>query len=117
MKKVLLLILSAFLMGTSIYAKERIPLTVSWEDDTPIGNGQPKSPVHTPTVYIEDYMLSFVANHPEYILSIKDEDGEVVYTTTVFSTDTQVALPSTFSGDYTIELRMGSWMFTGWINL
>jgi hypothetical protein len=46
-----------------------------------------------------------------------DEDGEVVYTTTVFSNETQVALPSNLSGDYEIELLMGNWKFTGWIEL
>jgi hypothetical protein len=58
-----------------------------------------------------------VADHPEYILNIKDEDGEVVYTTTVFSTQTQVVLPSILSGDYEVNLVMGNWLFVGWINL
>ena len=66
---------------------------------------------------IEDYTLSFVADHPDYILNIKDEDGEVVYSTTVFSAMTQVTLPSDLSGDYEIELLMGNWKFTGWIGL
>lgn len=39
-------------------------------------------------------------------------DGPAVY-----STETQVVLPSTLSGDYEIELRMGYWKFTGWITL
>jgi hypothetical protein len=83
----------------------------------PIGNGYPKVPMQAPTVYIEDNSLSFVADHPEYILNIKDEDGEVVYSTVVYSTLTQVTLPSILSGEYVIELRMGYWLFTGWIEL
>jgi hypothetical protein len=55
--------------------------------------------------------------HPDYILYIKDEDGDVVFTTTVYSAQTQVVLPSTLSGDYEVELVMGNWLFTGWINL
>ena len=47
----------------------------------------------------------------------KDEDGNVVYTTVVYSAQTQVVLPSTLSGDYQIELVMGYWIFKGWINL
>ena len=70
-----------------------------------------------PTVYIEDYTLYFEANHPEYVLNIKDEDGDVVYTTTVFSTQTDVILPSILSGNYEINLVMGNWLFTGWIYL
>ena len=61
--------------------------------------------------------LTFEVNHPDYVLTIKDEDGYVVYTTTVFSTDTEVILPSTLSGDYEINLIMDNWLFTGWINL
>ena len=68
-------------------------------------------------VYIEDYSLSFEANHPDYVLYIKDEDGDVVYTTTVYSAMTLVTLPSTLSGDYEIELVYGNWIFTGNISL
>jgi hypothetical protein len=55
--------------------------------------------------------------HPDYILYIKDEDGDVVFTTTVYSAQTQVVLPSTLSGDYEVELVMGNWLFTGYITL
>ena len=118
MKKIIILLVSAFIMGTSAYAWNRIPLTVSYEkDDMPVGNGHSKSPIQAPTVYIEDYTLAFVADHPDYILNIKDEDGEVVYSTPVYTTETQVVLPSTLSGDYEIELIMGYWKFIGWINI
>ena len=116
-------ILSTLLMVTLLSLSKSlaegfiIPLKVSWEDPTtPLGN-QNKSPIEPPVVYIEDYTLSFAVNHPDYILYIKDEDGEVVYTTTVYSTQKQVILPSTLAGDYQIELAMGYWLFTGWINL
>ena len=118
MKKLLFTILSAFLLCTTVAAMDLIPLTICpYENEQPIGNGQPRSPGETPIVYIDDYTLLFEANHPEYVLYIKDEDDNVVYTTTVYSTQTQVVLPSTLSGDYQIELIMGYWLFTGWINL
>lgn len=118
MKKIFFLFVSAFLMVTSIYAWVPIPLTVSIEEDMmSLGNGQPKSPIEPPMVYIEDYTLSFAVDHPDYVLYIKDEDGEVVYTTTVYSTQKQVILPSTLAGDYQIELAMGYWLFTGLITL
>ena len=117
MRQVLLMMVCAFMLGTTAMAKELIPLQVSNDDLTPIGHGHPKTPIQPPTVYIEDYTLSFEAGHPDYVLNIKDEDGEVVYTTTVYSAQTQVVLPSTLSGDYEIELVMGNWLFTGWINL
>lgn len=118
MKKILLMIVGAFLLSTSLWAKTIVPLSVNIEEnEQPGGNGYPRTPIEVPLVYIEDYTLSFETNHPDYVLTIKDEDGDVVYTTTVFSTDIEVILPSTLSGDYEVNLVMGNWLFTGWINL
>lgn len=78
---------------------------------------RPRTPMHAPCVCLNDHTLTFVIDHPDYVLTIKDEDGEEVYTTTVFSTETQVALPATLSGEYEIELVMGNWIFTGYITL
>ena len=72
MKKFILLLLCAMTMSISTYAWKQIPLTVSIEDDnSPVGNGYPKSPIDLPTVYIEDYTLTFENYHPEYILNIE----------------------------------------------
>ena len=117
MKKLLFLALSILMMSASAFAWKRVPLTVSNEDPISLGNGNPRSPIEAPTVYIEDYSLSFEASHPDYVLYIKDEDGDVIYSTVVSSTQTQVVLPSTLSGDYQIELVMDYWLFMGWINL
>lgn len=111
------MIVGAFVLSTSLWAKEVIPFSVHYEDNMPIGNGNPRSPIEVPLVYIEDYTLSFETSHPDYTLIIKDEDGYVVYTTTVFSTDIEVILPSTLSGDYEVNLIMGNWLFTGLITL
>ena len=118
MKKLFSIVFCAFMVSTSLSAQQLIPFTVSIEnDDKPIGNGNPKSPMRPPVVYIEDYTLTFVAGHPDYELFIKDEDGEIVYSTVVTSAETLVTLPSFLSGDYVIELTMGNWKFTGWIEL
>ena len=78
---------------------------------------RPKVPMRPPVVCIEDYTLSFSAGHADYELTIRDEDDNVVYTTPVWSAQTEVVLPSTLSGDYQIELITGNWMFTGYIAL
>lgn len=78
---------------------------------------KPRTPINPPTVYLEDNALTFVADHPEYVLYIKDEDEEVVYSTVVTSAETEVTLPSCLSGTYEIQLVMGNWLFTGWIEL
>ena len=118
MKKLLLFVLGAILFSTKLMAWEQIPFTVNGDiDDMPIGHGNPRTPIEVPLVYIEDYTLTFAIGHPDYVLIIKDEDGVVVYNTTVFSAQTEVILPSTLSGDYEIQLVMGNWLFTGWIAL
>lgn len=114
MKQLLLMLVSAFMLSTGLLAKSLVPLSVSInDDDMPIGHGLGKTPMRPPVVYIDDHTLFFVAGHPDYTLIIKDEDGDVVYTTTVFSAETEVILPSTLSGDYEILLTMGNWLFTG----
>ena len=118
MKKLLLSFLVTLLFCTEVAAMDLVPLTICpYKNEQPISHGNPKSPIQAPTVYIEDYTLLFAVDHPEYVLNIKDEDDNVVYTTVVYSSLTQVILPSTLSGDYQIELVMGNWLFTGWINL
>ena len=115
MKKVFLTL--ALLMSMLVQAKELVPLTVSYDDNMPVGNGYGRPSIEVPLVYIDDYTLTFEAYHPDYALIIKDEDGDVVYSTTVFSAQTQVVLPSTLSGNYEIQLIMGNWLFTGWIEV
>lgn len=117
MRKSFYLLLIALSLSTSAVAWDRIPLTTNLEEHIAGGNGYPKSPMRPPVVYIEDYTLTFVADHPEYILNIKDEDGEVLYSMVVTPAETQVTLPSILSGEYVIELTMGNWKFTGYINL
>ena len=96
MKKLLFTILIAFLLCTTVAAMELIPLTICpYENEQPGTNGYPKKPITAPTVYIDDYTLLFEANHPDYVLNIKDEDGDVVYSTVVSSTQTQVVLWTT----------------------
>ena len=117
MKKLLLFLFAAFILSTDVSAQELVPLTMSIIDEQPVTNGHPRSPEETPIVYIDDYTLLFEANHPDYVLNIKDEDGDVVYSTVVSSTQTQVILPSTLSGDYQIELVMDNLLYKGLIEL
>ncbi len=118
MKKLFMLLFGAFMMSTSALAWKLVPLAVMGDVNTqPIGHDNPRGPIEAPTVYIEDCTLSFEASHPDYVLNIKDEDGDVVYTTTVYSAVTLVTLPATLSGDYEIELVYGNWLFTGNISL
>lgn len=126
MKKVFLFLMFCLLSSTQLNAQESnfgggfhqyIIFTIQSDNHNPIGHPTPKSPEDPPLVYQEENVLYFDGDHPGYVLTLKDEDGDTVYTTTVNSTDMVVTLPSTLSGDYEIELVMGNWLFTGWINL
>ena len=118
MKKLFSIVFCAFMLSTSLSAQELIPFAVSYdENNQPLGHGSPKTPMRPPVVYIEDYTLTFAVDHPDYELTVKDEEGATVYTTVVTSAETLVTLPSTLAGEYVIELRMGYWKFTGWIEL
>lgn len=128
MKKTLLILVSVLLMSTQVNAQNMQPMNpilVQFKvmymspgpDLNPIGRPNPKSPEDAPEVYIEENVLYFEGDHPGYDLTISNEDGDDIYTTTVSASDTVVTLPSTLSGTYEIELVSGNWVFTGWIEL
>lgn len=106
-------------MNTHCMAGEIIPLSVGFVKDKPVGNHTPKSPIEIPVVYIDDYSLSFESIHSDYILIIKDADGEVVYTAVVYSTMTQVTLPSILFGEYQLSLVpfASTYYYMGYIEL
>lgn len=87
------------MFSINIYAWSQISFSVTFDDEQGLGHGYPKSPVEPPIVYIESDTLMFEAAHPEYILIIKDEDDGIVYSTAVYSSETQIVLPSSLSGN------------------
>jgi len=120
MKKLILFVLVAFFFSTKLMAWEPIPLTVSGDIyDMPIGNGNGRPSIEVPLVYIEDYTLSFEANHPDYVLIIRDEDGSVVYNAVVPAGTSTVVLPATLSGDFELRLYPDgtAYFFYGYINI
>lgn len=120
MKKRLLLLLCVcnFMLGTSVIAKELIPLQVCCLDDERIGHGYPKSPNETPTVYLDDHTLSFSYAFSDIVpIELLDEDGIVVYTDWLAPGQTTLIFPSTLSGEYTIRLTVGSLYYIGVIEL
>jgi hypothetical protein len=62
-------------------------------------------------------VLYFPETHAEFFLTLTDEDENVVFTTTVYDTDTQVVLPSSLSGTYELRLYTGIYCFVGEITL
>ena len=117
LKKILLLSVSLLWVASMSAQQVPVQLSAGYYDPTgPMGE-QPRGPIAPPTVYLEDYSLSFVADHPEYVLYIKDENEDVVYFSVVTSTETQATLPTYLTGSYRIELVIGNWCFWGYISL
>ena len=121
MKNLLFILMSCFFISTHAMAQtpggDPIDLNLGWIDPTPVGDGPARTPVDSPTVYLNDHTLTFATSHSEYVLYIKDENETVVYSTVVTSATKEVVLPSTLSGDYEIQLVTGNWCFWGYIEL
>ncbi len=69
-----------------------------------------------PSVTLDGHTLYFW-NAGDFTLYIKEEDGEVAYSTFVPANQTAVVLPADLAGTYTIEVVRGSQSFIGEIEL
>jgi len=120
LKNVLVLVI-IFLGGAlSVNAQQLgdpIEFSVEWGDPTPGGPGIPKTPVLMPTVWQSGHLLDFQGGHNDYVLRIVDATDTVVYYTAVFSTQTQVWLPTYLVGAYRIELLTDDLLYYGYITL
>ena len=106
------------MLGTSVIAKELIPLQVCCLDDERIGHGYPKSPDETPTVYLDDHTLSFSYAFNDIVpVELLDEDENVVYTDWLYPGQTSLVFPNTLTDEYTIRLTVGSRYYIGVIEL
>ena len=85
-------------------------------DDGPIGHSIPKTPLRPITVYIDGWVLTLPESHPECIVRLVNSEG-IAYEESVSETTNVITLPSTLSGEYTIQLLMGNWIFEGEIEL
>lgn len=93
-----------------------IHLHVNYNNPNPIGTGKQRTPIQPPTVYIEDYTLSFSAFEEDCTIQLLEDSG-VVYSDVILAGTTSYSLPGTLSGEYTIQLLLGNWIFEGEIEL
>ena len=119
-KKLFVIVLSLFLFGVVVesHAQEIIvDLEVSIIDETPTQSGPHKTPVQIPEVWQDGHLIILEAGHADFVLDLIDEDGILVYTTVVPTATTQVFLPSSFTGDFELQLIQGNFCFYGFISL
>jgi hypothetical protein len=53
----------------------------------------------------------------DYVLTLYDEDDELVYSTFLPAGTTQVVLPTTLSGDFEIRFETATYYYYGYISL
>lgn len=117
MKKNLLLFFALIIFAIQGYSQmnfasaiigAKLHFSVQWSG--PVGGATPipRTPISTPTVYMDGHTLYFEADHPAFTLVLLDEDGEEVYTVTVPTTVEEITLPSDLIGDYELQLYDGS---------
>lgn len=118
-KKKLLFSLAMALLPFASVCVSALPVGVQLQVriDDPIENqpNDPKSPILIPEVSIDDYTLTFDASCLGCELRLLDEDGALVYSTTI--TSNTLVLPAYLSGEYEIQIISGIYCFYGDISL
>ena len=76
----------------------------------------PRTPIHAPSASIDGNTL-YLWDECDFTLYIKEENGEIAYSTFVPATQTAVVLPANLAGTYTIEVTRGDITFIGEIEL
>ena len=116
--KLLALVFATMLSITHVYADPiDLFLQVQFEDPQNPQGGNPRSPVAMPEFYLDGYTLTAGSYTVGSTVELKDEDGDVVFTSYIYVEGDTITLPSTLSGTYTIEVTRGSLTFVGEIEL
>ena len=115
---VIVLVMSCMLGGAKTPPNvEPVDMSVGKYDPTNPEEGNHRTPMQPPHVFIDGHTLFMQYVPFDVTLEILDGSGSVVYTTFVAANTPSVTLPSTLSGDYQIRLIEGYWYFYGWIHL
>lgn len=117
MTKKFLFIFMMLFGGGSLLQAATIPLSVGIDDNTPTIPGHPKSPIEPWYIDQNGYVLTMSATPSDYILTLYDEDDELVYSTFLPAGTTQVVLPTTLSGTFEIRFESDTYYYYGYINL
>ena len=117
MKKI---VLSIFLLVgggafVGVLAQQQIPMQIIKEDSA--GNNGSYAPPRPWYIIQDDYVLTIPAFEADYILELRDEDDNVIYSAYLCAGTTQIALPITLSGDFELRLVGDTYYYRGYISL
>ena len=114
MKKKLGILAALLCLAISPVLADEIVLTPIF---TPTQGPVNRSPVLVPEFYLDAHTLTAGSYTVGSTVELKNEDGEVVFTSNIYVEGDTITLPSTLSGTYTIEVTRGSLTFVGEIEL
>lgn len=78
----------------------------------------PRTPIQAPDVYLDDHTLYFAEEfEDDLVVTLEDENEVGVYSDYLYTGQTQLSLPASFSGDYTLYIYKGNFAFVGEITL
>ena len=93
---------------------ERVNLQAGKIGQPSIGGENPKSPVEAPIVDLDDHTLYFTTSCVGDTLQLV-QNGVVVYSTII--TSDEVELPTTFEGEFELQIIHDNWLFYGDVEL
>ncbi len=95
-----------------------VPLQLSIVKGGSLSNPIPRSPMEVPEVGYYDHTLYFGQEFEDNIVVTLEDDNEVeVLSTYLYAGQTQLSLPASLSGDYTLYIYKGNFAFVGEITL
>lgn len=118
MKKFLFMaffLLGGTIISTAFAGQQNIPMQII--NNGGASHGATYAPPRPWYIIQDDYTLTLPAFEDDYILELRDEDGDVVYSSFLLSGTTQVILPSTLSGSFEIRLVGDTYYYRGYIEL
>lgn len=109
------LLLGEAIITTAFAGQQNIPMQIIRTGS--MGSSGTYAPPRPWYIIQDDYTLTLPAFEDDYILELRDEDGDVVCSTFLPSGTTQVILPSTLSGGFEIRLVGDTYYYRGYVDL
>ncbi len=120
-KSLMMMLMMAFLLLTSISVSAKQPTDINLEagyvDPEDEGGDPHRSPILIPEVGIDNYTLTFYTPCDGCTLRLLDENDNIPFVTVIPVGTTTLVLPSYLSGTYQIQIISGNICFWGYIDL
>ena len=76
-----------------------------------------RSPIHVPSISIDDHTLFFNSSCDGCTLRLYNEEGDLVVNLIIPDNSSTISLPSFLTGEYEIQIIRGNYCFYGYIKL